>query len=107
VANAQPADAGSYSVVVSNIAGTATSSNALLTVTQPSNSPRIDSIIRRPDGTFELQISGGPGNFAIECSPVPSGLTQLTTLSATGAVFQYIDPETNQASRHYRVRLMP
>jgi hypothetical protein len=33
--NAQPADAGSYSVVVTNVAGSVTSSNAMLTVNVP------------------------------------------------------------------------
>jgi hypothetical protein len=69
--------------------------------------PHIDSIARLPDGRIQLQISGGPGNFAIECAPVLSGWTQLSSLTATGAVFQYVDPETNQASRFYRVRLVP
>ena len=105
--NAQDTNAGSYSVVVSNVAGTVASSNAVLTVTQLSNQPHIDSITRLPDGTFQLQISGGPGNFAIECSPLPSGLTQFSSLTATGAVFQYIDPETTHTSRFYRVKLLP
>ena len=56
----QTTNAGTYSVVVSNVAGTVTSSNAVLTV-QAVNTPHIDSIASRPDGSIELQISGGPG----------------------------------------------
>jgi len=104
--NAQTSHAGSYSVVVSNVAGVATSSSALLTVL-PANALRVSSVTRLPDGAIELQISGGPGDFAIECSPTPSGWTQLSSLTATGAVFHYLDPETNQTSRFYRVRLLP
>jgi hypothetical protein len=102
----QTTHAGSYSVVVSNVAGVATSSSALLTVL-PANALRVYSVARLPDGSIELQISGGPGDFAIECSPTLSGWTQLSSLTATGAVFHYIDPETNQPSRFYRVRLLP
>jgi len=103
---AQTHHAGTYSVVISNAAGTTTSSNALLTVLA-ANPLHIDSVARLPDGRIELQISGGPGSFAIECAPALAGWTQLSSLTATGAVFQYIDPETNQASRFYRVRLLP
>ncbi len=103
--NAQTQHAGNYSVVVSNVAGTVTSSNAVLTIAAAS-APHIDSIASLPDGRIELQISGGPGSFAIECAPALSGWTQLSSLTVTGAVFQYIDPETNQASRFYRVQLL-
>ncbi len=41
VSNAQPASAGSYSVIVSNSAGTATSSNVSLTVNVPATPPAI------------------------------------------------------------------
>ena len=104
--NVQVANAGSYSVVISNIAGSVTSSNALLTVSS-TNAPRIESIANLPDGRFQLQISGGPGNFAIEAAPGLSGWTQLSSLTATGALFQYVDLETNQTSRFYRVRQLP
>jgi glucose/arabinose dehydrogenase len=39
IPNVQPADAGQYSVVVTNSAGTVTSNNATLTVTQPNTLP--------------------------------------------------------------------
>jgi hypothetical protein len=103
LANVQATNAGNYSVVVSNVAGTVASSNAVLTVLA-SSPPHIDFITNLPDGRFELQVSGGPGKFAIECAPTLSGWTQLSTLTATGAVFQYTDPDTNQAGRFYRVQ---
>jgi hypothetical protein len=103
--NVQATNAGSYSVVVSNVAGMVTSSNAVLAVTVGSV-PHIDSFAALPDGSFQLQVSGGPGRFAIECAPTLSGWTQLSTLTATGAVFQYTDPDTNQASRFYRIQLL-
>jgi hypothetical protein len=107
LANVQLASAGTYSVTVTNALGTAISANALLTVIGPAPRPQIDSLVNLPGGGFELEVSGGPGNFAIDCAPGLAGWTQLSSLSATGAVFQYIDPETNQASRYYRVRVLP
>jgi alpha-tubulin suppressor-like RCC1 family protein len=105
--NVQGLSAGGYSVVITNMLGSITSATAVLAVTGSAIAPQIDSIASLPDGRIELQVSGGPGNFAIESAPVLSGWTQLSSLTATGAVFQYIDPETNQASRFYRVRLLP
>jgi alpha-tubulin suppressor-like RCC1 family protein len=104
--NVQGSSAGSYSVVFTNAQGTATSATALLTVTGLAAAPQIDSIANLPDGGFQLQISGGPGKFAVEVAPALSGWTQLTTLTVTNAILQYIDPDTNQASRFYRVRVL-
>lgn len=105
--NVQFTNAGVYSVVVSNVAATATSDDAVLTVSSPTP-PSIDSIVLLPDGRARLQISGGPGNFAIQQSPNFSGWTQAITTNVTGGIFQYTDPETNQAGRFYRaVRLLP
>ena len=104
--NLQTNDAGSYSVVVSNSAGIATSSNALLTVTQPVP-PHIESITNLRNGSFQLQVSGGPGSFAIEAAPSLTNWTQLTTMTSTASVFQFTDTDTNQTTRFYRVRLIP
>jgi hypothetical protein len=35
------------------------------------------------------------------------GVCYIIIKATTGAVFQYIDPETTQASPFYRVRLLP
>jgi hypothetical protein len=104
--NVQPADVGAYSVIVSNVAGTATSDDAALALTQ-SNPPHIDAITLLPDGTFQLQMSGGPGNFSLEAAPDLSGWTQLTSITASNAVFQYTDPDQNQPGRFYRLRVLP
>lgn len=55
--NAQSSDAGSYSVVVSNIVGTATSSNAILMVNGP------PSITAQPQNRAAL--TGGTANFSV------------------------------------------
>jgi hypothetical protein len=104
--NVQASSAGSYSVVFTNALGTTTSATALLTVTGLTTVPQIDSIANLPDGSFQLQISGGPGHFAVEVAPTLSGWTQLTDLTVTNAAFQYHDPDTSEASRFYRVRVL-
>ena len=104
--NVQSSDAGSYSVLVSNVAGTRLSADAVLTLLS-SSAPHIDSITLLSGQGFQLQLSGGPGNFAIQVAPGLSGWTQLSTLTATGATFQFTDPDTNQATRFYRLQLLP
>jgi len=66
--NAQTQDAGSYSVVVSNVAGAATSADAVLTVTQPTPA-KIDSITLASDGQIQLHVTGAPGHYAVQISP--------------------------------------
>lgn len=104
--NVQSAAAGAYSVIVSNVAGSVTSADALLSIV-PSVLLHIDSVSLVPDQGWQLQVSGGPGDFAIEAAPALGNWTQLTTLTATSSVFQFIDTQTNQAMRFYRVRMLP
>ena len=104
--NAQTTDAGSYSVVVSNIAGTATSDDAVLSVTQPAP-PQIDSISLTSEGQIQLQVSGAPGYYAVDAASNLTDWAELATVTNTGSSFQYLDPEANLAQRFYRVRLVP
>ena len=107
VVNAQPANAGNYTVEVLNVAGQITSDNAALTVGAP---PIIDGISLLPDGQFELQISGVPGHYAVEATLDVAGTvnwTELTNFTATTTNCQYRDSQTNLTRRFYRVRWMP
>jgi len=103
LANAQPSNAGSYSVVVSNVAGTVTSASALLTVSQPTP-PRIDLIVLTSGGQIQLQISGAPGHYAIEGASNLMDWAELTNLLSTNTTFQYLDSETHLIQRLYRLR---
>jgi hypothetical protein len=103
--NAQTKDAGSYSVVVSNIAGTVTSTDAVLTVTQPSQ-PQIDWIAITPEGQIKLQVSGTPGHYAIEATTNLMDWSELTNFTTTSATFQYLDAKTNLTQRFYRTLLI-
>ncbi len=61
VTNAQPGNVGSYAVVVTNIAGTATSSNATLTANVPpsiTTAPTNQTIILGQNATFSV-VAGG------------------------------------------------
>jgi len=69
-ANVQPADAGNYSVFVSNDAGNATSANAVLTVTVPASPPVISAgpqsqtVIAGQNATFTVTATGtAPLNY--------------------------------------------
>jgi hypothetical protein len=101
-----PADAGTYSVVVTNTVGTATSADAILTVTQPLPL-RIDSISLMPGGQIRLQISGAPGHYSAEASSNLADWAEFTNLTATNTTFQVFDPETNLTQRFYRMRMTP
>lgn len=105
--NAQFADAGNYTVIVSNLVSAFESQPATLVVNLPA-APQVDSIVMLPNGQAQLLVSGGPGAFAIEQSPYVTGWTQAFTTNVLGAIFQYTDPESNQPVRFYRaVRLLP
>ncbi len=105
--NVQAADAGNYSVVVSNLINVAASQPAQLTVLSSGVIPQIDGISLLPGQGIQLDFSGGPGNFAVDVSSALNSWTQLTTLSATGAVFHYVDPQGGLDSRFYRLRTTP
>jgi uncharacterized lipoprotein YddW (UPF0748 family) len=104
--NAQTKDAGSYSVMVSNTAGTVASAEAVLTVTQPPP-PQIDLISVMPDGQIQLQVSGAPGHYAIEAATNLLDWAELTNFVTSGTTFKYLDSETNLIQRFYRMRRMP
>ena len=101
--NVQAADAGVYSVVVSNAAGSVPSADALLSIVQP----QIESIQILPDQTVELNLSGVSGDFALEVSTNLSSWSTLTNIMNADPSFTFRDMETNQPVRFYRVRLLP
>ncbi|HWI56883.1 MAG TPA: fibronectin type III domain-containing protein, partial [Bacillota bacterium] len=91
--NVQLADAGNYSVLITNIAGRVTSSLAALTIRVPPP-PHIDWIRLLPEGNARLQVSGGPGAFAIEAAPDVVTWTNLANVTEPGTTFLFTDPQT-------------
>jgi len=104
--NVEISDAGSYSVVITNVAGSVVSSNAILEVHLPAP-PQIDSIRLLPGGQIELRVSGVPGHYAIESSTNFVNWMELTNFVTSESVFEYIEVETSLPQRFYRVKLIP
>jgi hypothetical protein len=108
--NVQPMDAGSYSVVISNVAGFATSDDAVLTVNQ-TQPLRIDMITTLSDGRIHLRFTGAPGQYGIEGATnlvLPVDWIELTNFVTTTNGFEFVDAQTNLAQRFYRAKqLLP
>jgi hypothetical protein len=98
--------AGSYSVVVSNLAGTVMSDTATLSFSQ---APSFQSIGLLADGSVQLQMSGEAGsNYFLEYTSNWIDWTTLTNLSSTNGALQYDDASaTNGGRRFYRLQLAP
>jgi GH25 family lysozyme M1 (1,4-beta-N-acetylmuramidase)/alpha-tubulin suppressor-like RCC1 family protein len=102
--NVQSAQAGGYSVVVINLAGSTTSAVATLTVQVPTR------ILMAPsytvDGGFQVSLAGAPGsNYIIAAS---SNLTDWTPLETNTSPFTFTDSNTvSLPMRFYRAYLAP
>jgi hypothetical protein len=96
-------DAGSYSVVVTNVAGSA-SAAATLTVTPPRPGEFL-SLEFAPDQGARLVITGEAGaSYLLQASDDLSNWVSLGAHLNTNGVFEVADPETNQLRRFYRTR---
>lgn len=108
VTNAQTNNAGNYSVVVTNILGSVTSSNALLTVSPP-QPPQFLSVTVSSNGLVQMVLHGQAGSsYAIDGSSNLVDWIQLTTFTNTNGTYQFTDPSsTNNSLGFYRARLLP
>jgi hypothetical protein len=99
-------DEGLYSVVVTNMAGTATSLSARLRV---SVAPFLASPRLRGDGAFEFILNGQTNrNYAIEFTVNFAGWTNLSNVLVTNPQTTIIDAtRSNAPTRFYRVRTNP
>jgi hypothetical protein len=97
--------AGSYSVTVTNLAGSTNSSAAVLSV-YASAAPALSGAGYLADGQFQFSLAGVPGyNYAVAASTNLSGWTLLQTNTSP---FTFID--TNAAAfpgRFYRAQYVP
>ncbi len=108
VGGAQTNNAGNYSVVVTNTAGTVTSSNALLTVTPP-QPPQFLSVTVLSNGLVQMVLSGQTGSsYAIDGSSNLANWNPLTNFLITNGTYQFTDTSaTNNPAGFYRARLLP
>ena len=83
----QTGDAGDYTVVVSNIAGSVTSAVATLAITVPSaitNQPSAVTVLAGQTATFTVEASGLPAP-TIQWQRQPAGTTGFVALTNSGA----------------------
>ncbi len=106
LAAAQLSDEGAYSVVVTNLGGSATSLPAVLTV---NTSFVLFAPSVRGDGAFEFLLLGRSNrNYTVEYTTDFNGWTNVTNLTLPGPSATVVDPgATNHTSRFYRARLNP
>jgi hypothetical protein len=103
--NVAVSDAGSYSVTVTNLAGSTNSGTALLTV-YASAAPTLVGASCLVDGQFQFGLAGVPGyNYVVSGS---TNLTDWTLLQTNTSPFTFTD--TNAAGspgRFYRAQYLP
>jgi len=105
--NVQPADAGSYSVLVTNVAGAVTSSDALLSLI-PAQPARFELVHFDADHSVHLVISGEPGaTCSIETSTNLFDWAPLASTILTNGVVDFTDASATEPERFYRATLAP
>ncbi len=104
----QTNQAGTYSVLVTNVAGSLRSSNALLTLL-PAAPAQFTTVSALPGQTLQWSAVGDAGGYYIlETSTDLSNWTPLTTLVATNGTWQFTTGAvTNEAQRYFRARSGP
>ena len=105
--NVQPADAGNYSVTVTNVAGGTNSTPAALTVLLPQPA-HFEGVTALPDGRMGLRWIGDPDwPCLVEASTNlgPSNWVLLGPVTGSNGVFEFVDDfATNASRRFYRTR---
>ena len=105
IANVQTSDAGTYTVVVSNSAGSVVSQVAILTVASPTPEPATLSGFRKlADGTVEFSLEGEIGRtYRIDVSSDLVNWFTLTSVTTTSPKQSVRDTGVaNLAARFYR-----
>jgi hypothetical protein len=108
--NVQAADAGHYSVFITNVAGNVTSADAVLTV-MPATSPKFDAItlLSAPQSGLRLVLSGDAGfNYAIlTSSNLTDWVVWTNVFNAVGTVEITDVPGAEAVPRFYRAAFVP
>jgi hypothetical protein len=105
ITNVRPANAGEYRVTITNVAGSAISLPALLTVELPPASG-FTGLEQLPGGSMRIRWVGDPGfAYTLQTSTNLVLWLDLATVGSTTTNFEYIDPTaTNKPAGYYRTR---
>jgi len=109
LANIQATNAGTYSVTVTNVAGSVTSTNAILTVSLGTPSkPQLSGFIYN-NGTFSLTVNGDTGpDYIVQASTNLTDWTSIFTNHSPIPPFVWTDlGASNFSQRFYRIQLGP
>jgi hypothetical protein len=92
-------------VIISNIAGSITSSNAALTLIPPAPA-QFQLVSLQPDGNLRIVFSGDPEwSYTVETSTNLINWSTLTNLTSASGMFDFIaGSTTNDTQRFYRAR---
>jgi hypothetical protein len=107
--NVQTTNAGTYTVVVTNVAGSATSTNAPLTVSAATPArPQLTGFVYN-NGTFSLTVSGDPGlDYIVQASTNLTDWAGIFTNHSPTPPFVWSDSAaSNFSQRFYRIQLGP
>ncbi len=106
ISNVSPLSDGSYYVVVTNIAGSATSSPASFTAVVP---PTFSGVTLLPDNSPLISLNCVSNvSYRIDASTNLLDWEPLTNVSNPDGIIQYVDPDaTNYATRFYRAVWAP
>ncbi|MGC3960406.1 MAG: GH25 family lysozyme [Verrucomicrobiota bacterium] len=104
----QYSQAGNYSVVVSNVAGSVVSSNALLTIL-PAAPAQFQTFALQPDNSLVLTLAGDAGaTYLVETSTNLMDWTALTNVSLVLPTIQLnVGNATSDEQRYFRARSAP
>jgi GH25 family lysozyme M1 (1,4-beta-N-acetylmuramidase) len=106
--NSQYANAGNYSVVVANIAGSLTSSNALLSILTAAPA-QLQTVGVLPDTSLQLRITGDPGaTYYLQSSTNLVDWVALTNMTCSGSPSDFtVGGLANDPRRFFRARSGP
>lgn len=106
--NAQYADAGSYSVAITNLAGSITSTNALLTIL-PAAPAQFQVVEMLPDGTLQWTLTGDSGaTYFVQTSTNLQNWVAFTNVTLiNGSATFNAGGATNDGRRYFRARSGP
>ena len=106
--NVQTNQAGNYSVVLTNVAGSLTSASASLTLL-PAAPAQFQAVTELANQTLQLSATGDAGGYYyLETSTDLFSWMPLATMVATNGVWQFnTGAVTNDAQRYFRARSGP